>query len=73
MEVNKVRASVGVTVNLGNFESLRLEYSAEAELNSPTDAVYPALDVLREDLIAKLQEDLRATGGGRDMVLKVKK
>ncbi|MCB9172303.1 MAG: hypothetical protein H6637_05205 [Ardenticatenales bacterium] len=38
MKITKITARVGVTVNLGNYESMRLDLSAEAELAEGDDA-----------------------------------
>lgn len=66
MQYEKVRANVGVTVNLGNYESLRLDYSVEAVLDFD-DAVTESLDELRSKLVKKIKEDLLASEGGKKM------
>ena len=61
MEITTVRVSYGRTVNMGNYESLRLEYQAEANLSPGENA---------EDVIQHLRKNLRAdieTGIGKEM------
>lgn len=71
MNITKVRVSLGATINLGNYESLRLEYSQEAELTG-TESPVSVIDTLRDGLAEKIQADLIATNGGRDILLKKK-
>ena len=57
MKITKVSVSYGRTINMGNYESLRLEYSAEVELD-PGDVAYTELKQARESLRLDLNDGL---------------
>lgn len=64
MEVKEVTVNVGVTKNMGNYESLRIDYAAKAEVGkyTPEDVV----EILRDQLAEKIRNDLESSDGGRD-------
>ncbi len=55
-KVIEVEVRVGVTRNMGNYESLRLDYSARRQLD-PGDNPGGELDSLRNDLFEKCCKD----------------
>lgn len=69
MKITNISVSVGATINLGNFESLRLDYSASALLDDREGMEY-SIDVLRDELTTKMKTDLVASNGGRNLLLK---
>ncbi len=69
MKISVVRVSVGVTINLGNFESLKIAYDAEAVLD-PEDGPVESMDTLRYALTEKIREDLSESAGGKKYLMK---
>lgn len=57
MMIVAVRASVGVTLNMGDYESLRLEASLTAEVAGGESAVPAAHVHLTELCVVQLQQD----------------
>ena len=57
MEVEKITVSVGITRNMGNYESLRLEYSLEIRVTE-IDDWKNAIDVARTACNLKLEESI---------------
>ncbi len=57
VEIVAVRTSVGVTLNMGKYESLRLEASMTAEVQGGADAARAAHTHLTELCVAQLQRD----------------
>lgn len=53
--MGKVKASVGVTKNLGNFESLRLDYSLETD-SKPGETPEAALERVHKIVYKFLEE-----------------
>ena len=53
----RVRVSVGVTKNMGNYESLRLEESIELELDEGESST-AVIDKARDWLHAKVEQDV---------------
>jgi hypothetical protein len=49
MQVKTISVNYGVTRNLGNYESLRLDYSMEVEL-TPRESVTDTYDKIRRRL-----------------------
>lgn len=64
MKITDVEVRVGVTVNIGNYESVRADYSARAVLEEG-DAAKDAIDKCRTYLSDKIKKDLDASEGGR--------
>ena len=69
MKAIKVRVSVGATINLGNYESLKIAYDVEAEL-AEGDSVKDSIDKARDLMTEKVREDLEATAGGKKYLTK---
>ena len=67
MEIKTISVKVGATINLGNYESLRLDYGAEATLDF-NESADEAITSLRQELTAKMREDLVNSNGGRDLL-----
>ncbi len=55
MEIKKVSASLGLTMNLGNYESARVDFSAEAEVDKEDN-----VDQTYDKLVDLLQRRLKA-------------
>jgi hypothetical protein len=68
MEYTKVTVRLGATINIGNFESVRVDYEAEANLGEFDDYL-TGIDQVRNDLAAKLQGDLRDSNGGKNLLI----
>jgi len=64
MKITDVEVRVGVTVNIGNYESVRADYSARATLEDG-DTASGAIDRCRKYIADKLKKDLAESGGGR--------
>lgn len=69
MKITEVEARLGVTVNIGNFESVRLDYQVRAQLEEGESAV-EAIDKSRDWLKAKITTDLVHSNGGKDLLKK---
>lgn len=54
-EVTKVKVSVGYTKNMGNYESLRVEVGAEADIISGEDVASEVVIQLRENVRKQLK------------------
>ncbi len=69
MKATSVSVNVGVTKNMGNYESLRIDYEMTVELNEgevPADVI----DGVRDSLAEKIRNDLASSDGGRDWLKK---
>lgn len=69
MILTEVEARLGVTVNIGNFESVRLDYQVRAQLEEGESAT-EAIDKSRNWLRDKITKDLVASNGGKDLLKK---
>jgi hypothetical protein len=69
MIITEVEARLGVTVNIGNFESVRLDYQVRAQLEEGESAT-EAIDKSRNWLRDKIAKDLVASNGGKDLLKK---
>lgn len=58
MKIVMITASHGLTVNLGNFNSARFEFSAEAEVEEKENAV-DASKKLREFVAERIAEQVK--------------
>ncbi|RLD82417.1 MAG: hypothetical protein DRJ15_01560 [Bacteroidetes bacterium] len=58
MTPKKVRVRYGRTINIGNFESIRMDYEVEVELDSPEDTVPLTIDTTRDYLKDKMAADV---------------
>lgn len=67
MKITDIEVRVGVTVNLGNYESLRVDYQARAEIEEGEKAS-EVIDKTRNYLKKKMAEDLEKTNGGRNFM-----
>jgi hypothetical protein len=56
--LGKVSAAVGVTKNLGNFESLRLDYSLESDIR-PGEKPDEALQRVHKEVYAFLEKKIK--------------
>ena len=70
MKATKVRVSVGATINLGNFESLKIAYDIEADMDKAGESVNNCIDTLRDHLTEKVREDLSNSDGGKKYLSK---
>ena len=60
MKIKEVEVRYGVTANLGNYESLRLDYSARVQLESDDLAdTTQVMDNLRRNLRQKCDADIK--------------
>lgn len=57
-KAHKVSLSIGRTINLGNYESLRMEVSAEANVGPDVDATF-VLDSLEKSIKADLDRRIK--------------
>ena len=57
MSITDVEVRVGVTKNIGNYESVRLDYSARAALGQGVDPL-STMDSMRENLEEKVKVDV---------------
>ena len=69
MEVTIVRVNVGITKNMGNYESLRIDYAVEAELDED-EMAKTVISTLRKELTEKIVADLNGADGGREWLRK---
>jgi len=67
MNIKAVNVKVGATINLGNYESLRLDYGMEAELEEG-DTPSQAIDKIRDHLTKKMKADLINSNGGKNLL-----
>ncbi len=58
MKPTKVRVRYGRTINIGNYESIRLDYEVEVELDREEDTVPLAIDTTRDYLKEKMAADV---------------
>lgn len=56
-KVKQITVKIGITKNLGNYESLRLDYEAVADLG-PKDIAGEQMDLLRDRLVEKIKKDI---------------
>ena len=56
-KVKQITVKIGITKNLGNYESLRLDYEAVADLG-PKDIAGEQMDLLRDRLAEKIKNDI---------------
>lgn len=54
MKIIKISGTLGRTINLGNFNSMRIEASVEVELDSPDE-----IEEARAAIIAEARESLK--------------
>ena len=54
----KVRVRYGKTINIGNYESIRMDYEVEVELRAGDD-VSEALDTTRDYIKDKMAADIK--------------
>ena len=59
MKLLRVRVRYGKTINMGNFESIRMDYETEVELDRDKDSVPTAIDTIREYLKDKMAADIK--------------
>ena len=59
MTPKKVRVRYGRTINIGNFESIRMDYEVEVELDRDEDSVPIAIDTTRDYLKDKMAADIK--------------
>ena len=69
MKPESITVNVGVTKNMGNYESLRMDYQMKVELG-PDDKPGPSIDSARDYLFDKMKRDLDAADGGKDFLRK---
>lgn len=69
MKATKVTVNVGITKNMGNYESLRLDYQMEVALGAD-DKPGPSIDEARDYLTTKMKADLLASNDGKDLLKK---
>lgn len=69
MKSTEIMVNVGVTKNMGNYESLRLDYQMKVVLG-PEDKPGPSIDSARDYLFDKMKKDLVASDGGKDYLRK---
>ena len=55
----KVRVRYGKTINIGNYESIRMDYEVEVELDRDEDSVPTAIDTTRDYLKDKMAADIK--------------
>lgn len=67
MKPTEITVNFGVTKNMGNFESLRLDYQMKVELG-PGEKPGPVIDDAREYLANKMKTDIDANDGGKDFL-----
>jgi len=60
----EVEVRVGVTKNIGNFESLRLDYSTRVQLKED-ESVTVLIDSTRNFLFSKMKTDFEASNAGK--------
>jgi hypothetical protein len=56
----EVTVSAGMTINLGNFESLRLDYGITDKVRNyeePIDAINRIEEIVQKHLIARVKEE----------------
>jgi hypothetical protein len=58
MKPLKVRVAYGKTINIGNYESIKLHYEVEVEFDRDEDTVPLAIDTTREYLKEKMATDI---------------
>ena len=59
MKPLKVRVRYGKTINTGNYESIRMDYEVEVELDRDKDSVPTAIDTTRDYLKGKMAADIK--------------
>lgn len=64
MEAKRIGVRIGITKNLGNYESLRIDYEMVVDLNLEEDKPGTSIDMAREYLFRKLKKDLTEAEGG---------
>lgn len=65
-QITKITVGFGYTKNMGNFESLRVDCSLEAEIDPMTNDVYEELDKLRADAREQVRKELNRLNGETD-------
>lgn len=65
MKVEKIKLSVGKTVNLGNYESLRVDVQFEVSIDD-TDNIDTSFKELRQEVDSRLQEVIDQKLKGED-------
>ena len=56
-KVKQITVKIGITKNLGNYESLRLDYEAVADLG-PKDIAGEQMDLLRDRMAEKIKKGI---------------
>lgn len=56
-QITKINISFGYTENMGNFESMRVDCSLEAEIDPMIDDVYEELGKLRADAREQVRKE----------------
>jgi len=59
MKPTKVRVAYARTINIGNYESIKLHYEVEVELDRDEDSVPIAIDTTRDYLKDKMATDIK--------------
>ena len=54
MKITKISGTLGRTINLGNFNSMRIEATVEVELDDPEE-----IEQARSTIIAEARESLK--------------
>jgi len=67
MKPTKISVNFGITKNMGNYESLRLDYQMDVDLG-PGEMPGTTIDEAREYLRLKMLKDLEESNGGRDLL-----
>ncbi|MGD1831018.1 MAG: hypothetical protein ACPKM1_15765 [Spirochaetaceae bacterium] len=67
MKAKQIAVRFGVTKNMGNYESLRMDYEMVVHLD-PEDKPSEAIDHARNYLNKKMKQDIAASDGGTTWV-----
>jgi len=63
-QITKITVGFGYTKNMGNFESMRVDCSLEAEIDPTIDDVYEELGKLRADAREQVRKEFELLNGG---------
>ena len=55
MQLKSITCTVGRTINIGDFNSLRIEWSETVDVDSAVDDLNEVRDALKEKVLAHLQ------------------
>lgn len=61
MKITEVTATVGLTVNLGDFNFVRMDFTGKATLDEPVTPNSPDLHEANKELATALNKSLRKT------------